>query len=116
MRVAPRRLWGWEPETRIVPDGDGWRVEREPEFDKEQYELLVALHEHEASLNSLGIPLDEAMSIDADPENRDGKYEYVARARRDWAEEAIHQEQSAEKWSGQNYTPARKFFVERVER
>lgn len=88
----------------------------EPEFDKEQYELLVALHDHEASLNSFGIPIDEAMSPLADPDNPNGEFVFVPKARRDWAEDAVHQEQQAEKWSGENFTPARKWFVEKVKR
>lgn len=100
----------------MVPDGDGWLVEREPEFDQEQYELFAALYEHEASVNELGIPLDEAMSPLADPENPDGTYEYVAFPKRDWAKQAAYEAQSDPKWQGENYTPAREWLVERVER
>src|SRR5687768_11626603 len=46
--IAPRRLWGWEPEEVHVEEIDEAgrklvRVTREPEFDQEQYELLAAL-------------------------------------------------------------------------
>lgn len=77
---------------------------------------MVALHEHEATLNHMGIPLDEAMSPEADPDNPDSKYRYVAKPIRDWSEQAVHEEQQQEKWSGDNFTPARKWRVERVER
>lgn len=147
MRVAPRRLWGWEPaETtryeyqrpEVVWSVSRWGwvralvdwawalanppvlveavTEREPEFDKEQYELLAALYEHEASLNELGIPLDEAMSPDADPDNPNGKYLYRGKAMRDWSKQAVHDERQDPKWGGDNYTPAREFMVERIER
>lgn len=144
MGIAPRRLWGWEPEQSIRHVYErvelqpstarfAWlralidwanRVANppllietvtsiEPEFDRQQYELMSALHEHEASLNSLGIPIDEAMSPLADPDNPDGEFEFVPRARRDWSEDAVYQEQQAEKWGGDNFTPARKWFVEK---
>lgn len=112
--ISLRRFLGWEPETRVVSDGDGWLLVREPEFDKEQYELMVALHEHEGSLNSLGIPMDEAMSPLADPDNPNAAYGYVAKPYRDHAEQAAYEAQKLEKWSGDNYTPARKWRVERV--
>lgn len=92
-------------------------VEREPEFDVTEYELAVALSVYEDSLNELGIPLVEAMSPDADPDNPDGKYRYVAgMPTRDWSVYALEQEQSKPEWSGDNYLRARKFGVTRVER
>lgn len=44
--------------------------------------------EFEASLNSLGIPRDEATSKDADPNDRHRKYEYVAESVIDWSLQA----------------------------
>lgn len=41
---------------------------------------------------------------------------YVARARRDWYDDAIEQERRDPKWGGDNYTPARLFTAERIER
>lgn len=77
---------------------------------------MSALKEHEASVNDYGIPLDEAMSPLADPDNPKGTHYYMAKAIRDWAEQAAHEEQQLEKWSGDNFTPARKWRVERVDR
>lgn len=114
--MSLRRFWGWEPETRIVADGAGWRLEREPEFDKEQYELMVALHEHESSLDEYGIPLEESMSPLADPDNPAGTHFYVAKPFRNWARQAQHDAESDPKWQGENSTPARQWRVERLER
>lgn len=50
----------------------------EPEFDEDQLALLRGLYDYEVSLNSLGIPLDEATSPAADRDNRDGAYFYEA--------------------------------------
>ena len=92
-------------------------VEREPEFDAAQYELAVSLAVYEDSLNELGIPLAEAMSPLADPDNRDGKWRYsVPPPSRDWSMFALEMEQNKPEWSGDNYLRARKFGVTRVER
>lgn len=116
MRVTLRRLRGWEPETRLVQGGDGWRVVREPEFDKHQYELLAALYEHEATMGDHGHPLDEAMSIDADPLNPNGTHSYVARPARDWAKDALEQAQKDPRYSGENFSNARMWRVYKQER
>lgn len=116
MGVAPRRLWGWEPETRLVPEGDGFRVEREPEFDKEQYELLAALVEYEQSVDEFGFPLEESTSVKADPLNPDSDYMYEARPIRLWSKQALVDAQNDPRWSGENYNPARHFVVEKVAR
>lgn len=112
--VAPRRLWGWEPETRLVRDGDGWKLVTEPEYDKSQYELLAALHEHEASLDEYGHPLDESTSILADPLNPDGTHMYKAKAVRSWSAQAVVDAESDPKYSGENYNPARRWRVVKV--
>lgn len=98
-----------------MPDGDGWVIFREPEFDKEQYELLAALHEHEASLNDMGIPLEEAMSPLADPDNPEATHRYVAKPIRDWSEQAVYDAQQDEKWKGDNFTPARKWQAMKID-
>lgn len=116
MGVSLRRLRGWEPETRLLPDGDGWLVEREPEFDKQQYELLAALYEHEASIGEHGHPLGESMSILADPLNPKGTHFYEARPVRDWADDALEQAQKDPRYSGENFSSARKWRVYKVER
>lgn len=92
-------------------------MEREPEFDAGQYELSIALEVYEGTVNELGIPYAEAMSPDADPDNRDGKYMYVAdMPARDWSVYALEVEQKKPEWSGENYLRSRKFGVTRVER
>lgn len=91
-------------------------VTREPEFDQEQYELLAALEEYEAGLGHHGLPLEETTSIDADPDNPEGKYWYQPRVLRDWYDDAIESMEKRPEWSGENYSRARIFIAERVER
>jgi hypothetical protein len=78
------------PET--TPDGrTAFRIEHEPEFDQEQYDMLAALEEYEAGLNSLGLPMDETTSPLADPSNPAGTHWYEPYVLRDWALDAIEQ-------------------------
>lgn len=92
-------------------------VEREPDFDEEQYQLLAALVEHEGSLNELGIPLDEAMSAEADPANSKGTHYYKAVGpARDWSLDALEQAQKDPRYAGENYSRARRWNIERVDR
>lgn len=116
MQIAPRRLWGWEPVQRLERDEDGWRIVTEPEFDKEQYELLVALHEHEASLGDHGQPLDETTSPLADPMNPRGTHMYVAEPVKDQYDAAIEEAQRDPRYSGENHSSARKWRVRKVMR
>lgn len=116
-------LWGWAPVEVHTPeyDQDGrvvrTVVEREPEFDREQYQYVTALAEYEASLNEYGIPVEEAMSPDADPGNPKGKYRYVPTGpARDWSVDAVEQAQKDPQYSGDNYSRARRWGVERVDR
>lgn len=100
-------------------DEDGRTVTRvvtEPEFDQEQYELVTALEEYEAGLGHHGLPLSETTSIDADPANPEGKYWYHVRVVRDWYDDAIEAAQKDPKYSGDNYSRARIFAAERIER
>jgi hypothetical protein len=110
-------LWGWSPRetiTEVTVEGGPARyvVERESEFDAEQYDLLAALHEYEAGLGSHGLPLEETMSPDADPGNPAAKYFYRARALRDFYVDAIEQEEK--QWE-KNPSRARVFTAERVD-
>ena len=94
LRIAPRRLWGWEPEEIHIEETDDegrkiMRVIREPEFDAEQQSMLLALMEHDASLDQYGIPVDEATSPDADPMNPNAKYHFEARVLRNFAAAAV---------------------------
>lgn len=122
MGVAPQRLWGWEPSevTVFEYDGSGRLVRSvttvEPEWGKEQYEFMAALHEHEASIGEHGQPLDETMSPLGDPYNPDGTHTYEARPVRDWADTAIEEAQADPRWSGENYSRARKWHVIKRER
>lgn len=116
MGISLRRFRGWEPETRLIRDEDGWVLVSEPEFDKEQYELHVALHEHEASLGDHGHPLDETMSPLADPMNPEGTHYYEASPVRDWHDAALEEAQRDPKWSGDNHSDARKWRVVKVMR
>lgn len=120
--VSPRRLLGWEPTetTTYEYDSNGVLVSsvtvREPEFDKEQYELLTALVEYEASLGDHGHPLEETMSPLADPDNPNGTHYYEVRPLRDWLEQAQYDAEQDPKWQGDNATPARKWRAVKVER
>lgn len=104
------------PEQRIVPDGDVWQIITEPEWDKDQYELMVALHEHEASLGEHGFPLDETMTVDADPLNPNRTHEFVVRPARDWLDHAMEEAQKDPRYSGENYSQARKWIPHKIER
>jgi len=116
MGVAPSRLWGAERVSRLERGDDGWRIVEGPEFTKRDYELLAALYEHERSIGDHGQPLDEAMSPLADPLNPDGTHTYVARPIRDWADQALEDAQKDPKWSGENFSRARKWRVFKVPR
>lgn len=116
MGIAPRRLWGWEPEQRLERDEAGWRIVTEPEFDKEQYELLVGLYEYEASTDDYGFPLEESMSIESDPLNPNGKRRYEARPIRSWSEQAVVDAAKDPRYSGENHSAARKWRVFEVPR
>lgn len=91
-------------------------VEREPEFDAEQHDLAAALEDYEHSLNELGIPIDEATSIGADPANKDGTHSYVADTLIDWSVYSRDAKQKASSYEGDPYGRARKFLVRRVDR
>jgi hypothetical protein len=90
-------------------------VEREPEFDDEQYQLMAALADHEASLNDYGIPADEAASILADPANRKGTHTYVAESAIDWAAQAVDEHLKA-KGTDDPYRSARRVRVTRIDK
>ncbi len=114
-------MWGWEPSEETVHEYEHGRLvrsvtTREPEFDKEQYELVVALFEHEASLNELGIPVDEATSIEADPMNPAGGFRFEAKPIRDWSVQAKIDAEKDPRWSGENYSEARRWLVTKVMR
>ena len=117
MGVAPRRLWGWEPEETHIEDVDDAgrkivRVIREPEYDAEQHAMLAGLEEYEALLGSHGLPVDETTSPDADPNNPDATHHYEARVLRDWALAAI---EDREKDFEGHPSRARKFYAVRVD-
>lgn len=101
---------------RFERSGSGWQIVKEPEFDKEQYELLTALYDYEASVDDYGFPLEESMSIEADPMNHNGKFRFEARPIRSWSEQAAVDAQKDPRYSGDNYSPARKWRVYKVAR
>lgn len=90
-------------------------VEREPQFDAEQRELLAALVDYESTVNEYGIPVDEATSVEADPGNPKGTYTYKARTRIDWSAMAAHDVMKPYE-KNDPYRGARRIIVERVER
>jgi len=73
--IAPRRLNGWEPtETTEHFDADGVLVSRsvttrEPEFDDEQRDLLLAGTIFEAAIDSNGQLIADATDPENNPNN-----------------------------------------------
>ncbi|MET0888383.1 MAG: hypothetical protein ABWX92_18255 [Mycetocola sp.] len=62
---------------------------REGEFDDEQTQWLIAYGRVERDLGRHGFSMAEATSPDADPNNYDGGYRFIADAPiTDWAEKA----------------------------
>lgn len=90
-----------------------YRIEREAEFDGEQYQLIAALEEYESSLGAHGLPLEETTSPLADPDNPNGTYTYEPHVRRDWYLDAIEKK---EKEFEKNPSRARVYGAVRVER
>lgn len=77
-------------------DGDGWRVEREPEWDPEQVALLLAMQELRADIGPHGHPLSETMSPLADPNLRGEGWHYeVPPPATDYAAKAVADAQHA---------------------
>jgi hypothetical protein len=75
---------GWEPESRTEyeygPSGVlvAAVTTREPEFGQDDVDWFLALHELEAEEMPHGFSYTEATSLEADPDNRDGSYRFVA--------------------------------------
>lgn len=53
-------------------------VEREPEWTPDQVALVLGVEAYEALIGPHGQPMDEAMSVESDPSNRQGKRIYRA--------------------------------------
>lgn len=88
---------GWEPVRRVtVADRDKqgrpavFHVEQEAEWDEEQVTLLLAADELAAGIGSHGIPMSDATSALADPNDRFRGYHYVARVKIDHAQRALN--------------------------
>lgn len=85
---------GWEPEESteyFYKKGKLFRsvTTREPEWDLEQVELLLAYNAYQRELGSHGHSLVKATSPEADPNNYDSPLRYVARGPfTDWAAKA----------------------------
>lgn len=82
MQVSPRRLAGWEPQefTEYIYEGDrlvGTITTREPEWDMEQVDLLLAAHKFRSDIGPHGYLLSKATSSDADPTNYKSPLRYV---------------------------------------
>lgn len=84
--MSPKRLRGWEPVEKHVPeyDDDGRvvavYVEREPEWTPDQVDLVQGVSAFEQMIGPHGQPMDEAMSSAADPSNPLGTHTYGAGA------------------------------------
>lgn len=96
--TSPKRLTGWEPATvvRVLEhDEEGrpaaYRIEREPEWDEEQVDLLLAADELAGEVGAHGIPMDEATSPFADPNDPFHGWHYEAALPRiDHAQRALN--------------------------
>jgi len=63
-------LWGEEPKTRLIPDGEGgFIVERERQFTPDDIQMFEAARIAEESISPRGIPYED----ETNPENR-GKF------------------------------------------
>lgn len=66
----------------MVYDEDGRlekvHVEREPEWTPDQVALVLGVEAYESLIGPHGQPMDEAMSVESDPSNREGKRIYRA--------------------------------------
>ena len=93
-------------------------VTREPEWDDESRALLLALAEVEAGeCSGCGMPLEECMSPEADPNNRAGGWTYEGGApHRCHACSARERSVDAFAKSGGSVTAALRWPVRRVER
>lgn len=135
--MSPQRLRGWEPAETHTPTYDGAgrvvsvRVERESEWTPDQVALVMGVEEYDRMLGRHGQPMDEAMSPESDPSNRNGVRFYKAGVRTvtpegsviyapvvDWAQKA--QDDAMEAWrasAGENANPSGLVFpVEVIER
>jgi hypothetical protein len=94
MGVAPRRLNGWEPAETTEHFYEGGLLvrsvtTREPEFDDEQRDLLLASAEFEALVDSNGHLISETTSFQANPTNYDSTLRFAAAGPFwNWAEKA----------------------------
>lgn len=70
--IAPSEFWGW------------------PEEDQQ---LVQALQEYEDDLGPYGIPMSEAMSEFADPNNPKRKYTYGVKVMRNFAQSSVEEKQ-----------------------
>jgi phage baseplate assembly protein gpV len=66
-------------------------VEQEAEWDDEQIALLIAAQELRADIGSHGVPMSEATSPLADPNDRFHGYSYSTRVKVDWAQRALNE-------------------------
>lgn len=94
--ISPKRITGWEPEQVMTlersEDGriERIRVQTEAEWDEEQVDLLLAAASLRGEIGPHGIPMDEATSPFADPNDRNHGWHYVARFRIDHAQRAAN--------------------------
>lgn len=85
---------GWEPvesTKHFYKQGKLFRTEttREPEWDMEQVDLLLAAEAYKSDLGAHGHLLSKATNADADPNNYGSPLRYVAHGPfTDWAEKA----------------------------
>jgi hypothetical protein len=94
-------------------------VERESPWNDEQRNLMAALADYEATINEYGVPVVDATSPAADPDNRDGTHYYRAESIIDWsvaAVEAATKAKRAEYAGDDPYAGSRRWRVSRIDR
>lgn len=100
--LSPKRITGWEPVrtvTVLERDDAGrpavCRVDTEPEWDDEQVALLLAAQAKTHEVGPHGVPMDEATSPLADPNDRFRGWHYIVPPPRiDHAARALNQAQA----------------------
>lgn len=70
-----------------------FRVEQEPEWDEEQVTLLLAAESLAADVGPHGVPMSDATSGLADPNDRFRGWHYETRVRVDHAQRALNRAQ-----------------------
>lgn len=87
--MSPRRLGGYEPEVRLIPDGDGgFTVAREPEFSRDDLALMLAAQQLTLETTPNGNLIEEELSEDGNPKSWTRQWDWKVEHRVNYAEAA----------------------------